>query len=121
MDIFHVQKILNKNFEQFVNRICLIPNIWSDRHFISQFTEITANGKHLPNFIGKIENIGEDFKLLIDKFNYDPVKHFNSTNQYNYKDYYSKKTIKKVYKRYKKDVHIFGYLKEYNELLNEKS
>lgn len=56
----------------------------------------------MPNFIGKFENLENDWKILQEKFDLGNLPH---------------KTAKLVYKMYKKDFEAFGYENEYQKLL----
>ena len=74
-------------------------------------TLIQNEGKILVDFIGKFENLQEDFNLICEKIK---IKNFEleKINQYNHKDYklyYSDKDIEKVYNLYKRDIEYFGY------------
>ena len=108
----------NKDFEEFVNKVVLIPDVLADRHFQSQYFLVYCNGKPLVDYIGKIENINKTYIKLIQKYMLAPLNHYNSTEKNNWMDYYSFKTATKVYKYYKKDFIKFGYVHVYKELLN---
>lgn len=71
----------------------------------------------MPNFIGKFENLTEDWKILQEKFGFADLPHKNATSKDDWRDYYDVKTAKLVYKIYKKDFETFGYEDEYQKLL----
>ena len=71
----------------------------------------------MVDFIGKFENIENDYKQIQEKYNYLPLPKYNQTlKNENWKDFYTIKAIENVYKKYKKDIKLFGYEKEYEDL-----
>lgn len=104
-------------FDDFVNRILIIPDILADRHFQSQYFLIYKNKKCTVDFIGKIETIKKSYPKLSKKYNLAPLKHYNTSQKNNWMDYYNISTAKKIYKRYKKDFKKFKYDKYYRNLL----
>ena len=69
------------------------------------------DGKILVDFIGKFENLQEDYNQICDKIK---IKSFRleKINQYNHKDYksyYNDRDIEKVYNLYKRDIEYFDY------------
>lgn len=71
----------------------------------------------MPNYIGKFENLEEDWNFLQDKFSLGDLPHKNATPKDDWRDYYDIETAKLVYKIYKKDFEAFGYENEYQRLL----
>ncbi len=70
------------------------------------------NGNKLPDFIGRFENLEEDWKKICKKIGIDYVplsKNNISKKRKNYRDYYSEKTKKIVEEMYKEDIKQFGY------------
>jgi len=67
--------------------------------------------KNLLNFIGRFENIDQDFKIACEKINLPQIelKRFNRTTHENYKKYYTEETIKIIEKKFKEDIRIFNY------------
>jgi hypothetical protein len=106
----------NTSFGRFVKIISNIPDVFSERHFISQsfFVERCI---YKPNFIGKLENLNEDFGYLCDTVGIEKkLSKSNKSFNYDYRDYYNIEILDMVYHRYKKDVIGFGYENEYEEL-----
>jgi hypothetical protein len=113
----------DKGFENFAKRICLIPDMFADRHFQSQYFQIYKNKKNTLDYVGKFENIAEDFDFIKNKFKLNDLPHYNKSGNKNWMDYYDLKLARKIYKRYKKDFIHFGYSGEYEKLnvfLNQK-
>ena len=67
--------------------------------------------KNLLNFIGRFENMDQDFKTACEKINLPQIelKRFNRTTHENYKTYYTEETIKIIEEKFKEDIRIFNY------------
>lgn len=108
-------------FEKFAKKVANIPDCLSDFHFKSQYATLYIKGRGLPDYIGKFENLAEDFEPLRQKYDLAPLPHYNSTAKErggkNWMDYYDLHTAELVYKRYKKDFEVFGYEDEYHNLI----
>lgn len=63
------------------------------------------------DFVGKFENINEDFKEVSKRLNWKELEipHKNKSNRGDYKEHYNEKLIQMVYSRYKKDIESFDY------------
>jgi hypothetical protein len=102
----------NFNFEKFVKTIEKIPDSEADPHFRSQYLYITdKNGKLLVDFIGKFENLNEDFKFVGRKIGLDNknLPEIMKTSHKNYREYYTEEIKNIIARRYKKDVELFNY------------
>ncbi len=101
------------NFEEFCDVVCEFPDHRTDKHLQSQAYTLVKNGQPIVPFIGKLECMNEDWKVLMEKVGLDyELPHFNRTQQENdhYSSYYTTDTlIQKVADRYKDDVEYFGY------------
>ncbi len=111
----------NISFSEFVDIIYKIPDYLADRHFKSQSRTIYHNKKIKINYIGKVENINKDWLNIADKFNFnDNIEHKNKSSKTeeveNSFSFYNKKTLYKVYKKYKADIINFNYISEYKQL-----
>lgn len=101
-------------FKEFVRAICSIPDIRADQHIKSQSFFITDQNENLlVDFIGKFENLENDYKKVckiigIKKLKKLPTKN-KSKRKKDYREYYGEETKKLVYERYKKDFEILGY------------
>ncbi|MCX4327468.1 MAG: sulfotransferase family 2 domain-containing protein [Lachnospiraceae bacterium] len=111
--------ILNEiqNFDEFVKCIVKIPVSWADRHFKSQYSYIYENGEKLVDYIGKVEDLTESYKLIQEKYDLKKIGNMNKSKKKDWKVYYTKETAKLVYEYYKKDILTFGYEQVYYELL----
>lgn len=108
----------DKGFDNFVKNVLRIPTFLADDHFIRQYALVYKNGKSLVDYIGKFENMKEDFEAIKQKFKLSDLPHFNKSKKGNWMDYYTLETAKLVYNHYKKDIEIFGYQEEYQTLIS---
>jgi hypothetical protein len=105
------------SFKKFVKSVHSIPDRKANPHFISQYSFLTnKKGELIPDFIGKFENLEEDYKKAMKKIGIKnppklPQKN-KSKRKKDWREYYDKETKKLVYERYKKDFELFGYDKE---------
>jgi hypothetical protein len=69
------------------------------------------NGKILVDFVGKFENLEEDYRKICEKIGIKlELSHENRFPHNPYREYYKKeKDIEKVYLMYKRDIDFFGY------------
>lgn len=105
----------NCSFSEFAHRVSKIPNHAADRHFKSQYHSILKYKKRRPDFIGKLENISEDWKKVADRYDF-PKKLLKLNKREkpaslpsNYRDLYSSADKKVVNEKYKNDLVFFGY------------
>ena len=63
------------------------------------------------DFVGRVENFDNDFEKLLNNIGETPQNplHKNKTQRKNYREYYTKSTIKLVAELYKEDIKTFGY------------
>lgn len=110
----------DEGFETLVNKIVTIPYKWADRHFIPQSELVyDEDGKCVVDYIGKFENLPNDYKFFEDNYSLPALEYHNvQKKEKNWMDYYSVELVEKVYEYYKKDIELFGYESEYIDLLN---
>lgn len=92
-----------KNFYHNENIVELLDN-----HYVDQHKFITDNnGNIIVDFIGRFENLNDDFKKAfgLDLINYK----VHSTKHNDYKEYYDSETKSLVKECYKKDLELFKY------------
>lgn len=108
----------NISFSTFIDVVSTIPDRLSERHFISQHYLISNSALDM-DFIGKMESINDDYQLVAQKYGLPSLPHKNKSASYEYKSYYTKELLEKVYHRYEKDILNFGYKDLYLQLLEE--
>jgi len=107
----------NISFASFVERIVKIPDHLADRHFKSQSYSIFRRDKSIkPDFIGRFENLQQDWSVLAKKFGLHPeLAHLHSSIQKpniekkDFRLYYDMELLDIVHERYKEDFELLGY------------
>ena len=67
--------------------------------------------KLLVDFVGKLENIESDWKIVADRIGVsDKLPHINKSKQNkHYTEYYTTELRDLIARRYEKDIELFGY------------
>ena len=81
---------------------------------VTPYEYISDNlGNVIVDFVGKYENLNEDYKKICQKLNIQyvepPVYNVNIQKEKDYKKYYDKKAIDMVEKYFQKDLEYFNY------------
>ncbi len=109
----------DEGFPAFINQVVSIPWRLDNNHFCIQYRKITdENGNLLVDYIGKFENLSEEYEPIREKYDFAPLRTYNKSKHGDWRDYYTTDLAKKVYRKYKKDVQYFGYEQEYRDLLS---
>ena len=76
-----------------------------------QHSFLTIDGEMVMDFIGRFENLQEDFNTLCKKFGYADIKlpHINKGRYTDYDELYTPETRKIVREYFSKDFEMFGY------------
>jgi hypothetical protein len=104
--------IQGKNCNEFIKKHPTLKDAIMKTHITSQYDFIyDKNGKQLIDFIGKLENLQEDFNTICDKIGIPKQKlpHRNKTKHKHYTEYYDDETRSIVAEKYAKDIEYFGY------------
>ena len=69
------------------------------------------SGKYFPDFIGRFENLQNDFNFICDKIgkSREILPHYNKINKPHYSEYYNERTKQMVAEAYEKEIENFGY------------
>ena len=109
----------DRGFANFLCRIALIPDSYKDHHFKPQYSIVyDKNGRKRVDYIGKYENLNQEYGKISRKYGLDRLDVYNKTDRKTYMEYYNRFTVYLAYFIYKKDIKFFEYEKEYQELLD---
>lgn len=104
-----------RNFEDFVLRVCDIPDENADSHFISQSYLLTYNDRFLPDRVFRFESYADGFqesrRMIKEKTGISLLEmpHYHKTASRDYRNEYSTRLVDLVGKRYQADCDRFGY------------
>jgi len=107
-DLSLKQKIESYNsFEQFVFEAPFFEYM----HFQPMFDYIEIDGKNQMDFVGKTENLQEDFDTVCDKIGVarQRLSRENSSKHQHYTECYDDETRNFIAHKYAKDIECFGY------------
>ncbi len=110
------------SFTELAHKISNAPDVYLNDYIRPQYLRVDFLrdlGVNI-NFIGKFENLESDFEKIRTKFHLLPLEQrMKSTGEHSdWRDYYTPRTAKIIYKRYRKDFERFGYQDEYPKLLD---
>jgi len=115
---------LDMTFEEFVARVAQIPDEKIDRHLRSQSAFLWDGEKIVADFVGKFENISDDWKKISEQHGLPDLPHKNkSTKSTAVKapTPYTLESAKMAAKRYKHDIELFSYGDEIDALIQSLS
>lgn len=102
----HHQQEMTRNmtFEEY-----LYWRVKDDKHLQREFM-YDSNGNCLVDYIGKLENIVEDFNAICQKIGVDiKLPHSNKSPHKKYREYYTETTRALVEEHFKEDIETFDY------------
>ena len=103
------------HFSEFATAVCEIPDTEANPHFRSQHIVLYGGTDSLlPDFIGRFENLQEDFARVTAKIGAPDLKlpHLTpslSRDNRSYRDFYDERLAKMVNERYQRDIELFDY------------
>lgn len=121
--LFHKFLPLESTFDEFINVISRVPDCHAEQHFKSQYAILYEGGRLLPDWVGRFETLAASWAEIAQKYRFEQAlpklrstAHLPDTPQ-DYRTYYTRPLVKLVYRRYQKDIEVFGYASVYQELL----
>ena len=98
------------SFEEFVEMTCSFSDEKADKHLRSQCWFLVRNGKVVADFVGRIENMQEDWQRLAERAGFsESIGHWNKSRHGHYTEFYDDRLSRLVGERYRNDVETFGY------------
>ena len=98
------------SFEQFAEITCGFSDQETEKHFKSQCYFLVRNGVVVPDFVGRLESMQEDWARLMEMGKLtDSIGHWNKSRHGHYSEFYNERLKNMVADRYRDDIETFGY------------
>ena len=124
-DVFAYRDYLNgylysdEGFDEFIKKVCALPYRLMERHFRLQYSLVyNENGISRCDYIGKFENLAEEFKIIQEKNHLRTLPHLNKVGTDDWMNYYTIETATLVYNTFQKDFEYFGYKDCFSNLVS---
>lgn len=94
-----------KNFDEYIDWVV------EKEHSLQKDFVYDQSGNIIVDYIGKFENLQEDFKEICLRLEIEPVDlpMTNKSKHAHYREYYSKESRDKIYTTFKEDIDYFHY------------
>jgi hypothetical protein len=97
-------------FAEFADLACALPDERTEKHLRSQCFYLVRDGALVPRFLGRVEEIAEDWAKLAALAGFEaPLPHVNPGRHADWASYYDPPLAARVGERYRADVETFGY------------
>ena len=112
---------LDMSFEEFIERLVEIPDHKIDRHLRSQSSVLCDEGKIMVDYVGRFENMREDWNVLVEQHNLPYLPHKNRSSKSKESSPvspYTRETAILIADRYDHDINVFGYGDDVQRLID---
>lgn len=100
------------SFAEFVTAVAAIPDGRADRHFRSQHTFVYPQGTLAVDFIGRFEQMAQDWAQVQQRTGLGPLPHFNPSPHKPFTEMYTPALAQAAAERYRQDMELFGYTRD---------
>ncbi len=105
----------DSGFSAFAEAVCEIPDERANPHFRSQHVGLILGGELLPDFVGRFENLEEDFAVVAEtigspRLRLPHLTRSSSRGERHYRDLYDDGLAERVGERFRKDAEPSGIL-----------
>ncbi len=107
------------SFEEFVIAVSKIPDWYSEIHFRSQHRFFYNKNNLAVDFIGRFEDLENDWNVINQTCDLGPLPHLNQANGKFCTTRFTYETAQLACQRYTRDIDLFGYQNEVDQLLNQ--
>jgi dermatan 4-sulfotransferase 1 len=99
------------SFEEFVERVCALPDRECERHIRSQAWFLSDAEGVVPTFLGKMETFNDDWERLRQSLPFlGTVRHINrGSHCQDYRQFYTPRMVQLAQSRFERDFKLFGY------------
>ncbi len=106
-------------FGEFAEFVISTPDSLSDRHFKSQHHFLYHSGQLVVNHVAKYEHLNSEWMILAKKYDLPDLSHHNPSNKKPIEIAYSRDLALRVSERYAKDIQLFNYESDIQNLLQK--
>lgn len=102
-------------FDEFLRQVAKIPDRMANPHFRSQSALLSYQGELVVDFVGRYEELNDDWYVLSQHYRLAPLAHVNRSPERHagdvdyHRSFYSEELVDLVGRRYAEDIERFGY------------